>query len=108
MAGGVVVLRDGLPEPAVLLLAVGIARLPDPDRVEVGEVRFRVADALDDRDLALIPEALDPAHRAVEAEARVERERGVRGARQRRPEVAQRQALERDDGLQTVGAAGEL
>ena len=58
VAGGVVVLRDRLAEPAVLLAALGIGRLPDADRVEVRERRLRIADALHDRELAVVPELL--------------------------------------------------
>src|SRR2546427_12319287 len=107
MALRVVVRGDGLAEPAVLLLALGVAGLPDADAVEVAEVRLRVPDALDDRDFALVVERLDAAHRAVEAlTRRAERQRGVRGARERRAQRAQVRVVHRDDGLQAVGAAG--
>ncbi len=73
------------------------------------EVRLGVADALDDRDLALVVEGLDPRHAPVEAEAgRPERQRGVGCARQRRAEGPQVRVVHRDDRLKAIGAAGEL
>src|SRR5205823_12388418 len=66
MAVGVVAGGQGPAQPAVDLAACGVARLPDPDRLEMGEGRVRVADALDDRDSALVPQALDAAQVVVQ------------------------------------------
>src|SRR5205823_15011758 len=58
MAERVVALRQRPAEPAVDLAPGRVARLPDPDRLEVREGRFRVADALDHGHPALVPELL--------------------------------------------------
>src|SRR5207247_1544612 len=77
----VVVRRDRLAEPAVLLLTIRVGRLPNSNAVEVAEVRPGIADALYDRDLALIEQFLHPDHAPVEAEAGLpERQRVVRRA----------------------------
>ena len=52
--------------------------------------RIRVADAVHDRDLALVVQRLDAAHRSVEPELRRQRERGVRRARELRPQCRSR------------------
>ena len=108
VAGRVVVLRDRLAEPAVLLAPRGVGRLPHTDRVEVRERWLRVADALDDRDLALVVERLHALEVLVEAEVVRDRQRLVRGFTELRPQVAVGLVMQRDDRLQAVVAAGEL
>ena len=109
MAVGVVARRQRAPEPPVDLAASRVAGLPDADRLEVGKGRLGIADALDDRDLALVPQALDAGEVVVEAELGVDGQR-LRDHRpgQLRPQVVQRRVRQRHQGAQSVVAAGEL
>ena len=73
------------------------------------EGRIGIADALDDGDLALVPQALDAAEVVVEAELRVEGQRlGDHRPRELWPQVVQRRIRERHQRAQAVVAAGEL
>src|SRR6185503_13813808 len=106
--GRVVVVRDRLAEPAVLLTTLRVRGLPYADRVEVGERRLRISDALDDRELAVVPELLRSAEVLVEPEVLRDRKRLIRLLRKLRPHVAVGLVGERDHGLEAVVTAGEL
>ncbi len=86
----------------------GAAGVPERHRREVRERRLVVADALHDRDLALVVEVLHPAHRLVPAELRVDfQDVGFLDADRRPMPVVERVAV-RDDGVEAVVAAEPL
>ena len=73
-APGGIEARRGAPDPAVLVAAVRRGRVPERHRREVRERRLVVADAVHDRDLAVVVEVLHPLQRLVPAELRVDRQ----------------------------------
>jgi len=109
VAEGVVLLGGELAQPAVDRTAGGVARLPDPDRLEMAENRVGVTDALHDGDSALVEELLHSHQVLVEAEIVAEgKGLGDRGCRQAGPEVVQLRVLEGNHRAEAVVATRQL
>src|SRR5262249_41059365 len=87
---------------------VGLAGVPDVHRPEVGARRVGIADAVDDGELALIPDLLQRSHGRMEAIGLVEVQDLVVGDAHRRPIVAVQRIIERNDRVQIVVPTREL
>ena len=109
VAVGVIGLRERPAEPSVHLSPRRVARLPDADRLEVGEGWIRIADALHDRDLAFVPQRLDARQVVVEPIALVEWQR-LRDHRARKlgAQVVKHWVGKRHESAQAVVSTGEL
>ena len=71
-------------------------------------VRLGIADAVDDRHLALVPERLDRGHAGVEAVVIVDGQDLILGDTDRRTLVVVERVAVGDDRVQGIVAAGEL
>ena len=96
------------PSQPVLVAAVGGRGMPERARREMGERRLVVADAVDDRHLAVVVEALHPLHRLVQAELRVDLQELRLLQADRRPVLVVGGVAVRHDGVQAVVAAEPL
>ena len=96
-------------EPTAEPAAAGEARRstghPLRHRVEVAELLLHVADALDDRQLVGIPEALELAEVGVQAGVRIERQGLFPWDRERTVLVVVAAIVDRDDRVESVVAA---
>jgi hypothetical protein len=108
LGGGVDVLRapeqpvEPAAEPAARRDTGGLRAHPVRHRGEVGQVRVRVADPLDDRDLAAVPTRLDRRERRVQARGTVQLERLAAADGERAVLRVVVTVVDRDHGVETI------
>src|SRR5262249_38596856 len=102
-----VVFARALAQPALGPHLLRLARVPDIHGAEVRAWRVRVAHAVDDGQLALIPEPLHRSHRRMEAVGLVELQDLIVGGPDRWTVVAVQRVIEGNDRVEIVVAARE-
>ena len=99
---------DDAAQPALGAHLFRLAGVPDVHAAEVGTVGRRVADAVDDGNLAGVVKRLDLGQGRVECELVVDGQRPVRGDANGGPTIVITPIIIRDDGIEVVVAAGKL
>ena len=101
-------LPDHAAQPALGPDLLGQRRVPYVHRPEVGAVRLRVADAVDDRHLALVPQPLQRLQVGPEGQLVVDLQQPLRVVGYRRAVVVVQPVLVRHHRVQVVVAAAKL
>ena len=102
-------LRERAREPALLQVEIARRRrVPDLDRAEVRKVRFRVADALQDRELSGFPERQQRRERRMQARAKRQSHHRVAVDCELGAKRVVARIVERHYGVEAVVAAFEL
>ena len=96
------------PQPAGRRRGADRSRLPDLHRPEMRPVRVRIADTLHDRQVAVLPEPVQVLERGVQADPVVQLEDFPRLDPECRPALVVHVVGVRNDGIQSVIAAGQL
>ena len=99
---------DDAAQPALGADLFRLAGVPDVHAAEVGTVGRRIADAVDDGDLAGVIQSLDLRQRRIEAELVVDVQHLVGGYAHRGPVVMVASVGVGNDRVHVVIAAGEL
>ena len=95
-------------EPAGVRAVVGVAGFPDRGGDEVRAVRVRIADALDDAEIAFLEQRAEEGHRGVQADVVAELDDVLFLLREARPRLVIGVVGVGDQGVEPVVAAGEL
>jgi len=107
--GGVIrEMVERVAEPAERADILVVRRHPDLGAPEVREVRRRILDALDHRQIARVPDAVQAAEIRMEGERIGDRQHGGGRLADRRAQLGIERVLIGDDGVQAVVAAAEL
>ena len=104
--GGRVDIADSPADPALCSNLVGLAGVPDVHGPEVRAVGVGITDALDDRHLALVVEALQGTHGRVEADVVIQTQNLLFGHAYRGSVVGVERVAEGDQGVDGIVAAG--
>ena len=99
---------DGASEPTLPDHLRGFGGVPDVHGPEVGAVGFRVADAVYDGDIAVVPQPLDGAHLRAQPQPVVELQYLVLFVVDGGAVVVVELVVVRNDRVQAIVAAGEL
>ncbi|MFO0844265.1 MAG: hypothetical protein U0797_18025 [Gemmataceae bacterium] len=101
-------LPGGPAQPAGLDQPLGVGRLPDVHRLEVGAVGVGVADALHDGQLARLPHRPQPRQRRVQADVVVQADDDLPGQPQRGADLVVEVVGVWGDGVDAVVSAGQF
>src|SRR6266446_3591881 len=93
-------------EPAIKLATIGCGGLPIGHRGEMGERRLVIADTMDDREMAVLVEALESRHGRLKAEMLIELAQPFLPDANARPGLVVGVIAIRHDRVEPIVAAG--